>query len=159
MCVCSLVFCVILCLLYELPAVMFIRGTWATVVILLYFVELGYDMVKSGVTRLIWYAHSVLPSLLSLGSHLVGTMNNYTFGLFSSNRNGFLQLPSFPHHFSCGKSCPGSSSNLFRVPAPHLYRPTSQLLTIRALSVKREDIEGTHRSVPCGFICGIMGRT
>lgn len=65
------------------------------VIILLYSAVLGYDDRITGHET---NAHSVLSSPLSLGSHLVGTTNDYTFGLFSlwkptGNRNIFLQFP------------------------------------------------------------------
>lgn len=93
---------------YVLPVVMFIRGVWAQVIVL-YAVVLCYDMMESLVMRLIWCVHSVLCPL-SLGSHLLGTINNYVFGSESQPVTGvsssgfcpcFLSLfhPSFSTSF------------------------------------------------------------
>lgn len=111
---------------YVLPAVIFIiLGAWAKIIIL-YFLVLIYDMTESPVVKQIWYVYSVLPSLLYFGSHLLGTVNNYTFCLSS-----FWPIWFFCYELACCctwfRSCL-SLNNYLKIPPRDLpcgWRVTS----------------------------------
>lgn len=67
------------------PGVVLITlGAWAKVLFLGYIVAMSSDPTELLLVTLTWYLPSALPSPLYFGSHLLGTCNNYTLGLFSS---------------------------------------------------------------------------
>ena len=74
-------------------------GSWIKVTTLLYGVTLAYSMIKSLIQRPVLYLYSVMLSSY-FRSHLVETINNYTFYLFSSESQFLEDVPSFIFPFS-----------------------------------------------------------
>ena len=68
---------------YVFPFVLFVYiGTWAEVIIVLYYIVLVYNMMDSLLMKLIWSVYSVL-SPLCVWWPLRGDANNCTLALFS----------------------------------------------------------------------------
>ena len=77
-------------------------GNWIKVIAVLCCATLPYGMIKSLVTRAVWYLYSAVAggatatvSSLYFGSHLSEVSNNYTFYFFSSERQSMGETPFF----------------------------------------------------------------
>lgn len=93
--------CVTPYLQYAFPVALFIiSGSWAKIIVLLYFVILVNDMIKLLSVRPIWYRHSSLLSSPYFRSHLLETINNYTSYFFSSESKSMGETYSFIFLFS-----------------------------------------------------------
>lgn len=88
-------------LCYMFPLALFIiSGSWVWYYSILHNTGLWYGMIKLLAMRSIWYLYSALPSSLYFKSHLLDTINNCTFYLFSLERQSMGEAPSFSFPFS-----------------------------------------------------------